>query len=228
MLPKVRFKLVFWSYGGPDRFCEEREFALKSEVKWFKSHVRSLENSLEESAQSIEEYQRKVEELELQGSRKGLLDERERWKRLVESLREDVANLKAQLLKRRSRSTSSVEYSGRRSGSEDTEIPKSHANGDVRNGKALEDVPNASECGEVAQLRLQLKERDQEIEALRKKLDYELEQKWMRKKKNNGWKQSLIDSFKEVIAPIPSPTLDAISDKSQTLEGLDGEEAAVV
>ena len=189
--------------------------------------MKNLERNLESSAQSVEEHQKKIQELELQGSRKGLLDERERWKRLVESLREDVASLKSQLLKKRSRSTSSVDYNTKKAENEGTDIPReaNGANGVEHSG----DQNGGNEGDEVSSLRIELQAKDQEIEALRKKLDFELEQKWLRKKKaTNGWRQSLIESFKEVIAPLPSPTLDAISDKRQTMEGISEEEASVV
>mmetsp|Transcript_1025 Transcript_1025/g.1496 ORF Transcript_1025/g.1496 Transcript_1025/m.1496 type:complete len:242 (+) Transcript_1025:196-921(+) len=203
--------------------AEEMRYRHKTEVVELNSQVTELQKQLDVCRSDIEEYKKQVKALEIQGTRKALFDEREQWKKLVESLRKDKKRLQQEreelkeALKNQSQSqVANISIDTNKDGNNNSDI-KSNENSESENdykkrartisgnmNGGFDEAERIKFHSEINILQSELEQKNVEVEALKEKLDHELELKWERvQSMDSSWRKSLLDSFKEVLSPLP-------------------------
>mmetsp|Transcript_13398 Transcript_13398/g.21895 ORF Transcript_13398/g.21895 Transcript_13398/m.21895 type:complete len:264 (-) Transcript_13398:761-1552(-) len=202
----------------------ENKYAAKVRITQLERDLLETSTLLESARADIQNYQVQVKQLQHENTYKALVAERSKWKSLIDTLRKDKAQLKTELEAERvgksgleQEKTSSPVSSDGNLTVQTTKFvvtTPTAANGDSRK---VSNTNTHSEFiqlqGEVKYLQNELYAKDVEINALRAKLDRELELKWEREhssERGGGWKKSLLESFAEVLAPYPE---DNVYDK---------------
>jgi len=199
----------------------------KTEIEKLNAKMTEMQQHLDAFSSDVDQYKEQIKTLERQGTRKALFSEREQWKKLVETLRKDKKRLKEERDELRSLIDDKRNTGGedsREYGEDDVTEPEStpnevteyritkvHSPSDKKRRSrtssvlgVLDDAERIKLEGEINILKSELNQKNVELEALKEKLDLELELKWERSQNlDNGWRKSLLDSFKEVLSPLP-------------------------
>jgi len=154
-----------------------------------RQHEAALSRELAEVRRKLVAAEGELRELRAASGYKALVIERDKWKSLVDSLRADKSELLARIEALDASSRGSVNGNDSDLISSTTPLEPQSETHPTRN--------------EVVALRHALRAKEMEADALRKKLDRELELKFEREHKarqsSAGWHRTLLDSFVEAL-----------------------------
>ncbi|GBG32555.1 Hypothetical Protein FCC1311_087792 [Hondaea fermentalgiana] len=190
----------------------EREYAAKSRIGNLEHELDDTLLRLEEATKDVANYQAQVKQLQGQNTYKALVQEREKWKSLTDTLRKDNRALRAQIDQLQHGQLQKPWNSSGSGAEPDLLYHPARRRQDSLTDRSAELVQLRSE---INFLKHELEDKNVEINALRAKLDRELELKWERSHGGSsgadpvapngggGWKRSLFESVAEVLAPFP-------------------------
>mmetsp|Transcript_15193 Transcript_15193/g.27058 ORF Transcript_15193/g.27058 Transcript_15193/m.27058 type:complete len:247 (+) Transcript_15193:211-951(+) len=189
----------------------EHEYESKVRIQELEKNLSDALRQLEQATKDSENYRLQVKQLQSENTYKALVAEREKWKSLIDTLRNDKKQMAFEIddLKKQLADLGQDPYGPDANEALSTETSgpsKTMAVASPRHGPG--DPQLIQLQGEVKFLRNQVEAKQVEVLALKSKLDRELELKWEReheaRTQGKGWRRSLLESFAEAIAPFPN------------------------